>query len=183
MNILCRDHCWFRVGLDEFQFRHQWQIVAPLVDNFGSDLLHLGEAYGRYRMRHSNTNAVGIFHGECAPELFRACEIVARPCCIVCTDIVGLTLETDAECPFSRAPKFLDKCAAGRYSSEQQSGVDCCSAGPAKDFVGTLLFQMTKIGMREFMSDDEGKLRVGARYPQDARMDDDYVAGREGIRR
>ena len=42
---------------------------------------------------------------------------------------------------------------------------------------------MTKIGMREFMSDDEGKLRVGARYPQDARMDDDSVAGRERIRR
>ena len=40
---------------------------------------------------------------------------------------------------------------------------------------------MTKIGMRELMSDDEGKLRVGARYPQDARMDDDSVAGREGI--
>ena len=181
MNTHCRDYCWFRVGLDEFQFRHQWQILAPLVGNFGSDFLHLDETYGRYRMRHSNPDAVGIFPGKCPPELFRARKIVARPRRIVRTDIVGLTLEIDAECPLSDARKFSDKCAAGRYSAEHHSGVDCYSAGPAEDSVGALLFQMTKIGMRELMSDDERKLRVGARYPQDARMDDDSVAGREGI--
>ena len=42
---------------------------------------------------------------------------------------------------------------------------------------------MTKIGVRELMSDDERKLRVCARNSQDARMDDDLVAGCEGIQR
>ena len=69
----------FRVALDNSMFRDQGFIAALLVANFRSDFLHLYKACRRYRMRCSDTNAVGIFHCEGPPEVFCSREIVAGP--------------------------------------------------------------------------------------------------------
>ena len=49
--------------------------------------------------------------------------------------------------------------------------------------VGSLLVQMTEIGTCKLVSEDHGKLRIGTRNSQEARMDNDLVIGRKGVER
>jgi hypothetical protein len=42
---------------------------------------------------------------------------------------------------------------------------------------------MTEVGMRKLVSDENGKLCIGTRNPQEARMNNDLVIGRKGVER
>ncbi|MFZ1001053.1 MAG: hypothetical protein WAN68_03500, partial [Pseudolabrys sp.] len=46
-----------------------------------------------------------------------------------------------------------------------------------------LFVQVAEIGMRKLMSEHEGKLGICVSYAQDARVNDDSVAGRKCVRR
>ncbi|MGC1589174.1 MAG: hypothetical protein WA770_03550, partial [Pseudolabrys sp.] len=53
--------------------------------------------------------------------------------------------------------------------------------GPSENLVEPLFVQVAEIGMRKLMSEHEGKLGICVSYAQDARVNDDSVAGRKVV--